>query len=254
MQIRLLGAHQGESRDTRFLSILVDEVLAVDAGSLASALTFAEQQRLRAILVTHYHYDHIKDIPSIGFNNPGSTPMSIYALATTRQALQTHLMNDSVWPRLDALPDGAPRVRYVDVTPGVAVELDGYRVLPLSMSHTVPTVGFLMARDGKSFFYTSDTRGGAHEVWAAIAPDLIISEATLPDEQEAEAERFGHMTPRMLARELAEFRSIHGYIPRTVAVHINARFEDRVRADLERAALALGSPIEIGYAGMTVSL
>ena len=49
MHIRLLGVHQGESRNTKFLSILVDEVLAVDAGSLTSGLTFEEQKLLRPV-------------------------------------------------------------------------------------------------------------------------------------------------------------------------------------------------------------
>ena len=50
------------------------------------------------------------------------------------------------------------------------VEVEGYRVLPLSMHHSVPTVGYSIARDGKSFFFTSDTRGEAHEAWAMSRP------------------------------------------------------------------------------------
>ena len=43
--LRFLGTHNAESRDTRLVSFLIDEVLAVDAGSLVSELTFAEQAR-----------------------------------------------------------------------------------------------------------------------------------------------------------------------------------------------------------------
>ena len=57
MHIRLLGAHQGESRTTGFISILVDDVLAIDAGSLTSTLTFAEQARVTSELNSQYLLD-----------------------------------------------------------------------------------------------------------------------------------------------------------------------------------------------------
>jgi cAMP phosphodiesterase len=254
MHIRLLGVHQGESRNTKFLSILVDEVLAIDAGSLTSGLTFEEQKLLRAILVTHYHYDHIKDIPMIGFNNINHKQLTIYCLAATRDALQSHIMNQNIWPKLHDIPTDVPALRYCDVEPGATVEIEGYQVLPLPMHHSVPTVGYSLARNGSSFFFTSDTRGEVRDAWAQIRPDLIITEATLPDEKADEAYRFGHMTPRTIVREMRDFHAIHGYIPRVVAVHINPQYEDQVRAQLELASRDLGSPIEVGYEGMRLHI
>jgi len=48
------------------MSLLVDEELAIDAGSLASGLTFEEQARLSAVLLSHGHYDHVRDVPAVG--------------------------------------------------------------------------------------------------------------------------------------------------------------------------------------------
>ena len=62
MQLRVLGAHNMESRDTRMECHLIDGVLALDAGSLARALSFEEQRGVRAVLLTHRHFDHIKDL------------------------------------------------------------------------------------------------------------------------------------------------------------------------------------------------
>ncbi len=39
MQVRILGAHQGQTRDMGFMSILIDGHLAIDAGNLLSGLT-----------------------------------------------------------------------------------------------------------------------------------------------------------------------------------------------------------------------
>jgi len=254
MHIRLLGVHQGESRNTKFLSILVDEVLAVDAGSLTSGLTFDEQKLLRAVLLTHYHYDHIKDIPMIGFNNMSFGQLTIYCTADTRDALQSHFMNQDIWPKLYDIPADWPTLRFHDVEPNVPLEVEGYQVLPLSMNHSVPTVGYNIARDNKSFFFTSDTRGEAHAAWAAVTPDLIITEATLPNERADEARRFGHMTPSMIVQEMRDFRAIHDYLPRIVAVHINPKYEDAVRLQLEAASRDLGSEIEVGYEGMQLQI
>ncbi len=40
MNIRVLGAHNTESRTTRYMSLLVDGILALDAGGLTSSLSF----------------------------------------------------------------------------------------------------------------------------------------------------------------------------------------------------------------------
>ena len=66
MKIRILGARQGESRDSHFGSLLVDETLALDAGCLTGSLSLAEQLALTAVLVTHHHLDHVKDLATLG--------------------------------------------------------------------------------------------------------------------------------------------------------------------------------------------
>ncbi|HMA37495.1 MAG TPA: MBL fold metallo-hydrolase, partial [Chloroflexia bacterium] len=160
MHIRLLGVHQGESKTTKFISILVDDVLAIDAGSLTSGLTFEEQSKLASILVTHCHYDHIKDIPMIAFNMMHTNQIMVYCQADTREALESHIMNQSIWPKMYDIPrPEAPSIRFYDVQAGQQFRADGYSVLPIQMQHPVPTVGYSVARNGKSFFFTSDTGG-----------------------------------------------------------------------------------------------
>jgi phosphoribosyl 1,2-cyclic phosphodiesterase len=68
MEIRILGAHNVESANTRLTSVLVDGVLAMDAGALTSSLTFAEQEKVSSILLTHCHYDHVRDVAAIALN------------------------------------------------------------------------------------------------------------------------------------------------------------------------------------------
>ena len=65
MIIRFLGTHNEESCESRLVSLLIDDILAVDAGSLVSELAFIEQEKIRAILLSHGHYDHIRAVPGL---------------------------------------------------------------------------------------------------------------------------------------------------------------------------------------------
>jgi ribonuclease BN (tRNA processing enzyme) len=255
MQIRLLGVHQGESKTTKFISIVVDEILAIDAGSLTSGLTFEEQKRLASILVTHCHYDHIKDIPMLAFNMMHNSQIMIYCLADTREALEAHIMNQSIWPKMYDIPrPEAPSIRFREVEAGHTFGVEGYTVLPVAMNHPVPTVGYWVRRNGKSLFFTSDTGGDCHEAWLQVKPDLIICESTLPDRLMRDADAYGHLTPAKIGRELADFRAIHGYLPRVIVVHIDPRHEVEVRREIEALAVAMDAPIEVGYEGMIIDL
>ncbi len=68
MNIRFLGAHNCEWPKTRLISLLIDDVLAIDAGALTSSLSLEGQQKIKAILLTHQHYDHVRDIPTLAMN------------------------------------------------------------------------------------------------------------------------------------------------------------------------------------------
>ena len=66
MEIRILGAHNLETAETKLTSILVDSCLAIDAGGLTSSLSLTKPARLQAIFLTHHHFDHIRDIATFG--------------------------------------------------------------------------------------------------------------------------------------------------------------------------------------------
>lgn len=98
MKIRFLGAHNTETRDTRLSGLLVNGVLALDAGSLTSGLTLSEQLGIKAVLVTHQHYDHIKDLPLLGMNHfLNHSSFSVYCLAETGDVISKYLMDGNLY-------------------------------------------------------------------------------------------------------------------------------------------------------------
>lgn len=254
MKVRLLGAHQGENRQARFISMLVDGHLAIDAGGMTGALSSEEQLAIGAVLLTHRHYDHVKDLPGLAHTRWLHKELPLYCTEDTREAVQAHIFNGVLWPKLREYEEGYYPVVYHHVEPGHPFLLLGYQVLPITVSHTVPTVGYLLEKDGKQLFYTADTRLEEHPLWAEQRPDLLITETTMSSAHDAAASRFGHMTPTSLERVLGIFHERQGYYPRTVCVHMNPEHEPAIKSEIVEVATRLNADISLGYEGLVIEV
>ncbi len=254
MEVRILGAHQGQSSNIGFMSILIDGRLAIDAGGLATGLSLEEQERIDAVLITHRHFDHIQDLVGIAHNNWQVKSLHIHCIRDVRNALQAHVFNDVLWPTMSVQQGPYFPLTWSDLAPGQEIDVLGYKVLPVEMSHTVPCVGYMVSHEGKSVFYTADTRGDGKPPWAALRPDLLIAEVTMSSLFEDLAHRVGHMTPQSLGRELRAFHARQGYYPPTLAVHINPHHEPTIKEELAELAQELGAQITPAWEGMVVEV
>jgi ribonuclease BN (tRNA processing enzyme) len=256
MNIRFLGAHNCESENTRLISLLIDNILAVDAGSLTSSLSLAAQQKIKAILLTHQHYDHVRDIPTIAMNLfLHNTTINVYSIPEVYDAITTHLMDDEIYPDFHQQPPDNPTVRFTKIKPGKAEQIEGYRVLAVPVNHGVPTVGYqVTSLDGKVVFYTGDTGPGLAKCWQHISPQLLITEVTAPDKYNEFAAQSGHLTPSLLKQELASFREINSYLPKVVVVHMSPALEKEIAAEIAAVAESLGGSITLAYEGMQLNL
>jgi ribonuclease BN (tRNA processing enzyme) len=206
MELRVLGCSGAEFPDASTTGLLVDGSLLLDGGTIGAALNETEQGRIRHILVTHAHLDHIKGIPLLADNlmiRGHRAPLMIYGLPATLTAISQHLLNDLIWPDFSRLPTPeAPIIVYRPVTPGEEIVVDGFRVTPWPMQHAVPAVGYRIAAGGDTLFFTGDT-GPVGSLWAQIGPvHTLIIEVSFPNEMEELARITGHLTPRLLALEL----------------------------------------------------
>jgi ribonuclease BN (tRNA processing enzyme) len=256
MKIRFLGAHNCETRDARLISLLVDDVLAIDVGGLSSALTLEEQLRLKAVLLTHQHYDHVRDLPLLAMNLfLGGARVTVHAIPETFDVLAKHQFNEVIYPDFRQKPPGRPTISFSPVEPYKAQKILDYEVLPVAVAHSVPAVGYqLTSADGKSFFYSGDTGVGLAESWQYIAPQLLITEATAANKYTEWMAGGGHLTPELLERELAEFKKLKGYLPPIVAVHMTPYQEKDIAAELAVVAKKLEADISLAYEGMELNL
>lgn len=255
MEIRLLGAHNTETSTTRHVSLLVDGVLALDAGGINGALSLAEQDRLQALLITHRHFDHMKDVPTLGLNTLNTSTIDLFAPPSAIDALTSHLMNGVIWGRLWEMPSPEqPSYRLHAVEDGATFQAAGYQVQALPMPHSVPAAGYLVASGGRSFFYTGDTGPGCGQVWSSFRADLLVVETTYPNRLVDLARLVQHLTPALLRDELMYWRAAIGALPRVLVAHHNPRCEDEIAAELAEVARELDADIGLGQEGMVVSL
>lgn len=256
MQIRFLGAHNTELSNARMSGILVDGCLALDAGSLTSGLSLAEQLEIKAVILSHHHYDHIRDVPALAMNlylNQGS--VDIYATEPVIEAIGTHLLNGVLYPDLLHLPPESPTLRFHPVTLFNPEDISGYQVRLVPMHHSVDTAGIeVVSSAGQSLFYTGDTGPGLDYCWEQVAPDLLIAEVTVPNRYESFAYGSGHLTPALLEVELSYFYQVNSYLPPVIAVHMNPSLEAEVAAEIEAVATNLGVSITLAREGEELTI
>lgn len=257
MKIKVLGAHNCESKDTKLVTLLIDDVLALDAGGLTSTLSFQAQQKLKGILLTHAHYDHIRDIPAIGMNALlHETTINVYSTQAVYDTLATYLLNGKVYAEFLTKPEGNPVIKFTILEPLKKVTIADYEVLPVPVNHSVPTVGYQITAQGKSIFYTGDTGPGLTECWQYVSPQILLTETTAPNRYEEFARKSLHLTPSLLKLELISFQKMKGYLPRVVLLHMNPNQEQEKEVEAEIALLAkeLKASIRLAHEGMHIEL
>jgi ribonuclease BN (tRNA processing enzyme) len=255
MKIRFLGAHNCESKDTRLTSLLVDDVLAIDVGGLTASLSVTAQYEIEAVLLTHQHYDHVRDIPTLSMNLfLGGAQTTIYSIPAVFEVLEKNLMDEVIYPDFRNRSTGGPTITLSVIEPNKARKILDYDVLAVPVNHGVPTVGYQLSAGGKTFFYTGDTGPGLAECWKVVSPQLLITEVTASDKYTEWAAEGGHLTPSLLQRELEDFRKLKGYLPRVIVVHMSPHLEKDIAAEVPKVAKKLNADISLAYEGMEVSL
>ncbi len=253
MEVRLLGVHNLETRETKHSCFLIDDILAIDAGSLASALRQDELLGLRAVLLTHHHFDHIRDIPTVGLvRREAQETLPIHGLSATLDGLYSHVLDGNVYPDMtQPLSEDKPRFRLQPLVTSKANKVDQYTVRAFPMQHPLPSVGFIITdKDGHSFGFTGDTGGGLEKLLAyQPAPQALLVDMTFPDRMEELARVSGHLTPALLRNELKRALQAGLRIPPLIAVHRNIAVDGELVRELAAIRKDLNIELSLGAEG-----
>ncbi len=191
---------------------VVDDCVAFDAGSLAMASSPLQKQRIRDIVLSHAHLDHIAGLPLFldDLFSSLSEPVRIHAQAEVIEVLERDIFNWSVYPRFSELSNGQGAVmEYRSFLPGTEFNVRHLSVQPLSVNHSVPSTGFIVSDHSAKIVLTGDT-AEMNGFWDLIneIDDLsaVLIECAFPDELGELARMSHHLTPSGLEMELAKFR------------------------------------------------
>jgi 3',5'-cyclic-nucleotide phosphodiesterase len=227
--------------EQRLTCFLIDETVAVDAGSIALALSTEQREKVRDIIVTHPHMDHIASLP-IFIDDLYPTlkrPIRVYATQVVIDLLERDIFNWNVYPRFSELKnDFGPVMEYVPIPEGQEFQVAHLKVTAVPVNHIVPTVGLLVS-DGRSTVAFSSDTAETEEFWKLVnsAPsvDALLVEASFPNSMAKLAEVSRHLTPASLERELGKLN--HNGLD-ILAVHIKPAYRDTIIAELKALNIA----------------
>ncbi len=236
MRLRILGSHGGIGGHRRTTSLLVDEDVLLDGGSGVEDLTLEEMARVRKVLLTHAHLDHVAGLFLLldSVHAVTERPVVAHGLAATLDVLSRHMLNDEVWPDFRRIPSPADPVLVLkSMSPGEVLGDRGRVFTMIEVRHTVPAVGYLISSPGGAFAFSGDT-GHCEGFWRALNEldrlDLLLVEVSYPDSKTDLALKSGHYHPTSLAQDLQSL--VHR--PEIWLTHLKPGLEDEIQADCHR--------------------
>jgi ribonuclease BN (tRNA processing enzyme) len=184
---RVCAAHLVEAGDVRLL---------LDCGHGAvhrmATLTLA-WQTITHVAVTHFHPDHIGDLPLLvmawryGTLPPRSAPVTLLGPPGTIQLVER--LSDALgeWLREPGYAFGVE-----ELTPDAERDLGGLTLAARKVPHTEESVAYSVAAGAQRLVYTGDTAFEAGLGEWARGSDLLLAECSLPEEMALPT----HLTPR----------------------------------------------------------
>ncbi len=248
MQIRVLGCHGSDClEDTtdrpvcrESCGFLIDGSVLLDAGTIGARLTLAEQRRIRFVLLSHLHFDHIKGLPTLADNlaEGFDKPVIVAATEGVLQGLMDHVFNNKVYPNFFMLPNRErPVLQPLVLDPCKPVTLGHLEVTPVPVNHSVPTVGYVLKDREGALLYSGDTHQ-TEEIWnlGRMIPELKAAfiESSFPDEQVELAKNSKHLTPSLFLKEFQKMRRPD--LP-VYAYHMKPTARNRITEQISRLGI-----------------
>lgn len=216
---------------------LIDDVVAVDAGSLATSTTPEQKRAIRNVVLTHAHIDHVAGLPLFIDDLFVSLqePLEVYALVEVIDILETHIFNWKVYPRFSELKNQFGEVlKYRAFLTGKEFKVAHLTFKAIKVNHKVPSVG-LIIRDGDSRIAITGDTASMSEFWDAVNSEsklnALLIECAFPNDLQELANNSYHLTPKLLEEELVKFR--HTECP-VYVINIKPMYYEKVLAELNQ--------------------
>ena len=250
MRLKVLGAYGASDAEHNLTGYVIDDWLAVDAGTLTSKLAFNQQARIQAVFITHSHADHIRDLPHLIHNRfaQNAEPLTLFAARDVLDILASDVFNGKIWPDFAGILSplsGKPVIEYRALNPGKRVTFNGAGLTAVRVDHQIPAAGVIVEMNGQAIVFTGDT-GPTKEIWKRTNKTenvvAVVTEASFPNDQQKLADETAHLSPQTFGEELkkitvdAPVYASHRKIPfeRDIESQIRNLRDRRARVLLEK--------------------
>jgi ribonuclease BN (tRNA processing enzyme) len=206
------------------------------------------------VLLTHEHFDHIRDIPTAAFNFYfQDRSLNLVCTKGVKAAIIKHLFNKTIYPQYHKLPLGRPAIAFSVIRSGETRKISGYKITSIPVRHTKSATGFLISdSENRPVFFSADTSPGFLDNWRYHLPQTIITEVTMPDRFAGFASQTRHLTPQTLADEISGFIRLTGHKPNILVAHMHPLYEQELKEELNIVAAKLDLRITIASEDITL--
>lgn len=240
MKVRVLGASGSSLPKKKLPAFLINDFLLLDAGSITNSLSLQEQEKIRFILITHAHLDHIQDLPYLLDNlflAKSPHKIRLFAISEVIKQIKKNLFNSLIWPDFSNIPNPEKAIlQYEEVELNTPFTINGLKITPLPTKHSVASAGFLIEEGEKSLLYTGDTTYDPNlwRKYGYLKLNALITEISLPSSHEDLAFLTGHLTPNLLLKGLSHF----SHPPERIFIyHLKVRYRREIMKELRNLTL-----------------
>lgn len=215
-------------------------VLDLGYATVPQLLRRISAEQVDAVFISHGHPDHCADLnPLLRARTLGgrsASPLPVYAPAG---ALDAVLAIDD-----PGMLDDAYVVH--DVIPGAVFELGPFRADTRLLPHWVPNAGIRLEADGRALAYTGDAGPSRDVVDLAREADLLLAEATYPDQVPEHSRRY-LSSARTAGRQAAEANADH-----LLLTHLWPETDPQIA--LAAATETFGGTLDVAVGDFTVNV
>jgi ribonuclease BN (tRNA processing enzyme) len=249
MKIEILGCYGNVTGNYRATSFLINDTLLIDAGTTTEVLDDSRLCKIKNIIISHTHIDHVKGMFSLVdelamLNKEG---LRLLSLKSILEIISKNLFNNLIWPDFTIIPSvNDAIINMQEIALEEETFIDNISIRPVLMTHTVYTVGYIIKEGKRGFMFTADT-GPTKRFWELAREEsgieFIIADVSFPNRLESMAKISGHMTLSILIDHLDRFGL--GNMPVYIS-HIKPVFLNEILNELSQSGRKNIKPLEQG--------
>jgi len=181
-------------------------------------------------VLTHAHFDHIKDVPLMADLLTGrrDEPVVVHGSPECIRTLREHVFNDKLWPDFTSIPSASNPVMVLE-------PFGDYTLRPIPVCHPVESVGYLIEK-GKSMIAVSGDTGPTDDLWTALrnvqSLKAVLLETSFPNALQRLADQSGHLTPQTMSDELTGKFPMRNGVP-VLLYHLKPAFTRQLYREVE---------------------